>query len=111
MVIIVNDIFGTEPNLIGFLRERKEYLGDFLRVMREAYELTQQDVSDATGYSIQTISRLENNKGNPMGIAGRDIFSYLVDQSGNTLDEILQEFSLFCHNMQVEEEYDARMEQ
>lgn len=109
--MVVNDIFGTEPNLVNFLRERKNYLGAFICSMRMAYELTQQDVSDATGYSIQTISRIENDKVNPMGIAGRDIFSYLVDQSGNALDEILQEFSLFCHSLQAAEEYDERMEQ
>ena len=107
----MNDIFGTEPNLVNFLRERKEYLGAFICSMRMAYELTQQDVSEATGYSIQTISRIENDKANPMGVAGRDIFAYLVGQSGNTLDEILQEFSLFCYNMQAAEAYDARMEQ
>lgn len=107
----MNDIFRTEPNLVNFLRERKEYLGAFICSMRMAYELTQQDLSEATGYSIQTISRIENDKANPMGVAGRDIFSYLVDQSGNTLDEILQEFSLFCYNMQAAEAYDARMEQ
>lgn len=107
----MNDIFGTEPNLVNFLRERKDYLGAFICSMRMAYELTQQDVSEATGYSIQTISRIENDKANPMGVAGRDIFSYLVEQSGNTLDEILQEFSLFCYNMQAADAYDARVEQ
>jgi transcriptional regulator with XRE-family HTH domain len=99
----VNDIFGTEPNLVSFLTERKEYLGLFLCSMRTAYEITQQELSEATGYSIQTISKLENGKANPMGVAGRDIFSYLLQQSGNTLDEILQEFSIFCQNMQAEE--------
>lgn len=96
----MNDIFGTEP---------KEYLGPFMCAMREAYELTQEELSEATGYSIQTISKIENNRANPMGIAGRDIFSYLVNISGNTLDEILKEFTLFAHNMQAAEEYDERI--
>lgn len=107
----MNDIFRTEPDLVKFLRDRQEYLGEFLGTMRDAYELTQQDVSDATGYSIQTISKLENGKGNPMGVAGREIFSYLFSQSGLTLDEILKEFSLFCHNMKVAEEYDESLMQ
>ena len=105
----MSDIFRTEPRLAAFLRERKDYLGEFLKVMRNAYELTQQEVSDATGYSIQTISRLENGKGNTMGVAGRDIFGFLLETSGNTVDEILNEFDLFCQNMQAAEEYDERM--
>ena len=105
----MNDIFGTEPNLVHYLRERKDYLGPFICAMREAYELTQEELSEATGYSIQTISKIENNRANPMGVAGRDIFSYLVNISGNTLDEILKEFTLFAHNMQAAEEYDERI--
>ena len=107
----MDDIFKTDPSLISFLRARKDYLGEFLGAMRDAYELTQQDVSEATGYSIQTISKLENGRGNPMGIAGRDIFSYLCEQSGLTLDEILKELSHFCRKMKAAEEHDEKLMQ
>ena len=105
------DVYGIENDLIRYFNERKDYVGPFLQAMRMAYEITQQELSEATGYSVQTISRIENGKANPMGVAGRDIFEYLLKESGNNENEILSEFSIFCHNMQAEEEYDERIAQ
>lgn len=103
--------FEIENSLTQFFNERKEYVGPFLQTMRMAYDITQQELSEATGYSVQTISRIENGKANPTGIAGRDIFRYLLDTSGNTQNEILQEFENFCMNMKAAESYDERISQ
>lgn len=103
--------FGIENPLTQFFNERKEYVGPFLQTMRMAYDITQQELSEATGYSVQTISRIENGKANPMGVAGRDIFRYLLETSGNDQTEILQEFDIFCTNMKAAEGYDERISQ
>ena len=108
---MTNDIFNTDPELYTFLSERKAYLGAFLHSMRLEHELTQEELAEGTGYSVQTISKMENGKANPMGVAGRDIFMFLLEQSGNTLSEVLTEFSMFCENMQAAEAYDERLMQ
>lgn len=51
--------------------------GMLIKKLRTALDMTQEGLSEATGYSIQTISKLENGKGAD-GVALNDILCYLV---------------------------------
>ena len=79
--------------------ENGMFIGPFSKALRIELELTQKDVSDATGYSIQTVSKFENGHSNPYAYASREIYSYLsavAMQCGHDVDD---EFSNFCQNM------------
>lgn len=61
--------------------------GALIKKLRTALDMTQEELSEATGYSIQTISKLENGKGAD-GVALNDILCYLV-----LMDESFADFS------------------
>lgn len=51
--------------------------GLLMKRLRTALNMTQEELSGATGYSIQTISKLENGKGSD-GVALNDILCFLI---------------------------------
>ena len=68
---------GTIPFLSQVEPENRRYMGAFIRYLRQRIFMTQTELSLETGYSVQTISRIENGKANAMSVAGRDILTAL----------------------------------
>lgn len=55
-----------------------EELGPFIKSLRESELITQRQVSDATGFSIQTISKFENGRGSVHSVSAARITSYIL---------------------------------
>lgn len=57
----------------------KAYVGPWIKSLREEMGMTQKQVSDATGFSIQTVSKFENSKVQPDNVSFDAIVHFVVD--------------------------------
>ena len=73
--------------------EEYEYVGPFIGQLRKEMDLSQNDISDTTGFSIQTVSKFEHGKIPLTGIAAKAIMDcvlgYLED---NSLENVMNLF-------------------
>lgn len=78
--------------------EEFSYVGPFIACIRRELEITQAQVSEATGFSIQSISRFENGKTSPATIMGATVIDYVLGQlrPAKTIEEIMDMFDDFC---------------
>ena len=77
--------------------EKFSYVGPFIACIRRELEITQAQVSEATGFSIQSISRFENGKTSPATIMGATVIDYVLGQlrPAKTIEEIMDMFDDF----------------
>ena len=78
--------------------EEFSYVGPFIACIRRELEITQAQVSEATGFSIQSISRFENGKTSPATIMGATVIDYVLGQllPARTIEEVMDMFDDFC---------------
>lgn len=78
--------------------EEFSYVGPFIACVRRELEITQAQVSEATGFSIQSISRFENGKTSPATIMGATVIDYVLGQlqPARTVEDITDMFDDFC---------------
>lgn len=81
-----------------------DYIGAYIKYWRLILNISQKDISDATGYSIQTVSKLENSKSNPDSVAGRDVLEYVLDKTDLGLDGLYEDFVQFCYTVDLHKE-------
>lgn len=88
----MNDIWYT-PNFVtdGNYKD----VGPFIQAMRKSECLTQRDVSEATGFSVQTISRFENGRSNPTTVAAAYIIDYVLTHADVSPEEAIILYSEF----------------
>lgn len=72
----------TIPFLTQIEPASRRYIGAYIKHLRTELNMTQPQLAYETGYSVVTISRIENGKANPMGVAGRDILTALASLHG-----------------------------
>lgn len=84
-------IYSNPKNL-----KRKHLLGPFIKSLRLSIDLTQKDISDATGFSIQTISKFENQKSSPDTYATNEITRFVLKQAEDTGINVTEAFEDFC---------------
>lgn len=75
--------------------EEYAYVGPFIAKLRGDLGLTQSQVSDATGFSIQSISRFENGKSSPATIMGECVIEYVVSSLDVSITELMDMFDEF----------------
>lgn len=75
--------------------EEYSYVGPFIAKLRGDLGVTQAQVSDATGFSIQSISRFENGKSSPATIMGECVIEYVVSSLDIDLTELMDMFDEF----------------
>lgn len=80
-----------------FAKENPAIVGPFVQNLRTNHNITQQQVSDATGYSIQTISKFENGKSNPGSVASADIMTFIFEETKITPDKLKILFDMFAY--------------
>ena len=91
--------------------EEFSYVGPFVARIRRELEITQAQVSEATGFSIQSISRFENGKTSPATIMGATVIDYVLGQllPARTIEEVMDMFDDFCeeykHNKIFKEDH------
>lgn len=91
--------------------EEFSYVGPFVACIRRELEVTQAEVSEATGFSIQSISRFENGKTSPTTIMGATVIDYVLGrmQPARSIEEVMDMFDDFCeerkHNKKFKEDY------
>jgi transcriptional regulator with XRE-family HTH domain len=76
-------------------KSREHLIGPFMKYLREEMEMTQKDLSDDTGFSIQTISKLENGKTSPRTFAAKRIIDKLItiwEVNGYDVEEMFEGF-------------------
>lgn len=81
-----------------------EELGPFIKTLRESELITQRQVSEATGFSIQTISKFENGRGSPRSVSAVRITSYILAVAGIDNEEfetLYKEFVSLGQRLQV----------
>lgn len=76
------------------------YIGGFIKQLRELIGITQQDVSDEVGYSIQTISKFENGKSNPLAYASRKISEYVITLAELEEKDVYELYKEYCACME-----------
>lgn len=86
--------------------DRRRFLGPFAQSMRLSLGLTQNDISEGTGFSVQTISKFENGHSNPLSYSSREIIGYLCDLGMHEGWDVDKLFDSFCLNMEVMERQD-----
>lgn len=60
--------------------EAYHLVGPFIASVRRGLDITQAQVSEATGFSIQSISRFENGKVSPTTVMAAYVIGYVLDQ-------------------------------
>ena len=83
------------PFLIGVTDENSRYIGAFIRYLRKLVGITQKELSYQTGYSEQTICRIETGKANAMGVAGKDLLTDLAKAVGCEETELYDMYTAF----------------
>lgn len=80
--------------------EEFSYVGPFIACIRRELEITQAQVSEATGFSIQSISRFENGKTSPTTIMGATVIDYVLGQlqPEHSVEDVITMFDEFCLN-------------
>lgn len=76
-------------------KNRECFIGPFMKHLREEMEMTQKDLSDETGFSIQTISKFENGKTSPRTFAAKRIIDKLItiwEINGYDVEEMFEDF-------------------
>lgn len=76
-------------------KNRECFIGPFMKYLREEMEMTQKDLSDETGFSIQTISKFENGKTSPRTFAAKRIIDKLItiwEVNGYDVEEMFEDF-------------------
>lgn len=81
--------------------DREKLRGPFVQSLRLSMGLTQHDISDEVGFSIQTISKFENGKSNPAAYASKQIYAYVIYLACEQGHDIDAEFDGFCHIMEL----------
>lgn len=90
---------GAIPFLTQIEPESKRYVGAYIKNLRLRLGLTQLQLSFSSGYSVVTISRIENGKANASGVAGRDILIILSELCGFTEPgEMLDDYISFVRD-------------
>lgn len=77
-------------------------VGPFIQELRMDAGITQKMASDATGFSIQTISKFENGRSNPNSFSSRRITNYILEEIGINTGEALV---LFYKYRQEDEDF------
>ena len=95
----------TIPFLNEVSEENSRYIGAFIRYLRKSVGITQRELSYQTGYSEQTICRIETGKANAMGVAGKDLLVALASAIGCGNDALYDMYLTF-----VTENSDERFE-
>lgn len=81
-------------------REIRAYLGPFLKSVREALGLTQHNISDDTGFSIQTISKIENGRmPSFQAVSVQHLIGYYSDAYDISTGEFIENFCAYCEQM------------
>lgn len=93
----MTDIFSSVERLSEVNVRAK--LGPYFRHLRESLFLTQNDISDATGFSVQTISKIENGKLPSLGaVSIHELVSYFCEMNEITEREFIDGFCLYCES-------------
>ena len=85
-------MFMIDPFLTQTLKGDPNKIGPFMQRLRIEGGITQKDISDAIGFSVQTISKFENGRSNPNSIASRAIIHYILDELGLQTAEAIELF-------------------
>ena len=81
--------------------EEYAYVGPFMASIRVKLGITQAQLSEATGFSVQSISRFENGKTNPTTVMAAYVVDYLLGIYGMDITEVMDAFDQFI-------EYDSK---
>lgn len=74
----------------------RERAGAFIKHMRKALGLTQQEVAEGCGFSVITVSKFENGRCSKNTVAPACISNYILEQAELTIDEALEAYNDFC---------------
>ena len=77
-------------------KNKEHLIGPFVKFLREDIGMTQKDLSDETGFSIQTISKIENCKTHPRTFAAKSIIEKLIDICETNGYDTEKMFDVFC---------------
>ena len=77
------------------------YVGAYIRYLRNRLDLTQIELAAESGYSVVTISRIENGKANAMGVAGKDLIDTLAELHGFEPGELYNDYCAFVRETGV----------
>jgi Predicted transcriptional regulators len=79
--------------------EEYSYVGPFIAHVRHELDISQAQVSEATGFSIQSISRFENGKTSPATVMGATVIDYVLGQlqPERSIEEVMDMFDEFCY--------------
>lgn len=89
--------------------EEFSYVGPFIACIRRELEITQAQVSEATGFSIQSISRFENGKTSPATIMGATVIDYVLGQlqPEHSVEDVMTMFDDFCEEWRPDKEFSS----
>ncbi|MEG4330288.1 helix-turn-helix transcriptional regulator [Microcoleus sp. herbarium5] len=80
------------PLKIERLRAEQPAIGNLVRELRQALNLSQKKLADELGMTFATINRWENGHATPSGLALKQIY-ILLDELANSPDATLRECS------------------
>ena len=87
--------------------EREERLvvdnvGAFLKAVREGLQMTQHEVSDETGFTIQTISKIENGRTPSLrAVSLHELAAYYRDVCDISENEFIDLFYEYCDTRKI----------
>lgn len=87
--------------------EREEALvmdnvGSFLKAVREGLQMTQHEVSDETGFTIQTISKIENGRTPSLrAVSLHELADYYRDVCDISENDFIALFYEYCDTRKV----------
>lgn len=70
-------------------------IGNFIKEIRLKLNLTQEEVSSKTGFSVQTISKFENGHCGPRTYASVKIVNYVLDAADIDDEKAIELYSIF----------------
>lgn len=75
--------------------EEYHLVGPFIASVRRELDITQAQVSEETGFSIQSISRFENGKVSPTTVMAAYVINYILGQLDAPIEDVTSRFDDF----------------